>query len=68
MGKESVLSKVKKKISSEIAGELRNIAVRIGDGAIKLKKGSTEIETELSPNMLFELKLRKNPASNTRNR
>jgi amphi-Trp domain-containing protein len=58
MGKETVLFKSEeKKSSSEIADALRQIAEKIDDGTMTLKKSSDEIQIEFPPNMVLELKI-----------
>jgi amphi-Trp domain-containing protein len=58
MGRETVLFKSEeRKPSGEIADALRQIADKIDDGTMILKKGSDEIKLEFPPNMVFELKI-----------
>ena len=58
MGKETVLFKSEeKKTSSDIAITLRQIADKIDDGTMILKKGSEEFTLEFPKNMVLELKV-----------
>jgi amphi-Trp domain-containing protein len=58
MGIETVLFKSEeKKSSSDIALTLRQIADKIDEGAMILKKGSEEITLEFPKNMILELKI-----------
>jgi amphi-Trp domain-containing protein len=58
MGKETVLFKSEeKKTSSDVAIALRQIADKIDDGTMSLKKGSEEITIEFPKNMVLELKV-----------
>ena len=58
MGHETVLFKSEeKKTSSDIANTLRQIADKIDDGTMILKKGSKEIKVEFPANMVLELKI-----------
>ena len=58
MGIETVLFKSEeKKSSSDVAAALRQIADKIDDGTMMLKKGSEEITIELPKNMILELKI-----------
>lgn len=57
MGKETILFKSEeKKTSREIAKTLRQIADKIDDGTMMLKKGSEKINVEFPSNMVLELK------------
>ena len=58
MGIETVLFKSEeKKSSSDVAAALRQIADKIDDGTMMLKKGSEEITIEFPKNMILELKI-----------
>ena len=58
MGIETVLFKSEeKKTSSDVAITLREIADKIDDGTMILKKGSEEITIEFPKNMVLELKV-----------
>ena len=58
MGIETVLFKSEeKKTSSDVAIALRQIADKIDDGTMILKKGSEEITIEFPKNMVLELKV-----------
>jgi len=58
MGIETVLFKSEeKKSSSDVAIALRQIADKIDDGSMTLKKGSEEITVEFPKNMILELKI-----------
>jgi amphi-Trp domain-containing protein len=58
MGIETVLFKSEeKKSSSDVAIALRQIADKIDDGSMILKKGSEEITVEFPKNMILELKI-----------
>ena len=58
MGIETVLFKSEeKKSSSDVAAALRQIADKIDDGTMILKKGSEEITIEFPKNMILELKI-----------
>ncbi|MGD9244888.1 MAG: amphi-Trp domain-containing protein [Desulfobacterales bacterium] len=58
MGIETVLFKSEeKKSSSDVAIALRQIADKINDGTMILKKGSEEITLEFPKNMTLELKI-----------
>ena len=58
MGIETVLFKSEeKKSSSDVAIALRQIADKIDDGTMILKKGSDEITIEFPKNMILELKI-----------
>ena len=58
MGIETVLFKSEeKKSSSDVAIALRQIADKIDDGTMILKKGSEEITLEFPKNMILELKI-----------
>jgi len=58
MGIETVLFKSEeKKSSSDVAIALRQIADKIDEGSMILKKGSEEITLEFPKNMILELKI-----------
>ena len=58
MGKETVLFKSEeKKSSNDVANALRQIADKIDDGTMVLKKGSEELMIEFPKNMILELKI-----------
>ena len=58
MGIETVLFKSEeKKSSSDVAIALRQIADKIDDGSMILKKGSEEITIAFPKNMVLELKV-----------
>lgn len=58
MGQETVLFKSEeKKSSNDVANALRQIADKIDDGTMILKKGSEEIMIEFPKNMILELKI-----------
>jgi amphi-Trp domain-containing protein len=58
MGGETVLFKSEEiRATSDIANKLRQIADKIDNGTIALKKGAEEITVEFPENMILELKI-----------